>query len=91
VRISLGASRAEIVRRSMARTMRLALAGGTTGLLGAVALSRILSATLYETSPLDPAVYGGATAVLMVAVAAASYFPLRRALRVDPVDVLRSE
>ena len=91
VRIVLGASRLEIAKRSLAQTVRLALAGGVAGTLGAVALSRILRATLYQTSPLDPWVFAGAAAVLMAAAAAASYLPLRRALRVDPADVLRSE
>jgi ABC-type antimicrobial peptide transport system permease subunit len=50
-----------------------------------------MRSTLYETSPLDPRVLGGAVAVLLIAVIAASYVPLRRALRVNPVDVLRSE
>ena len=77
--------------RRSAQTARLALVGGTLGVLGAVALSRIIGAALHETSPLDPGVFAGAVVVLMAAVIAASYFPLRRALRVNPVDVLRSE
>ena len=48
-------------------------------------------AALYETSPMDIGVLGGAVAILVAAVIAASYLPLRRALTVNPVDVLRSE
>ena len=51
----------------------------------------VLRATLYETSPLDPVVLAGAVSVLIAVAAAATYVPLRRALRVNPVDVLRSE
>jgi ABC-type antimicrobial peptide transport system permease subunit len=40
---------------------------------------------------MDAGVFGGAVAVLLAAVIAASYLPLRRALTVNPVDVVRSE
>jgi ABC-type antimicrobial peptide transport system permease subunit len=90
VRMALGANNLQIASASMTQTIRLGLAGGAPGLPG-VALSRILRATLYQTSPLEPSVFAGATAVLVAAVVAASYVPLRRALRVNPVDVLRSE
>ena len=61
------------------------------GILGALLLGRMMRATLYETSPLDTGVFAGAVFVLIAAVIAASYFPLRRALAVNPVEVLRSE
>jgi putative ABC transport system permease protein len=81
----------QIARASMAPTVSLGLAGGAVGLLGALALSRILRASLYQTSPLEPGVYAGAVTVLIAAVVAASYVPLRRAQRVNPIDILRSE
>lgn len=58
---------------------------------GAVAVSQTLRATLYETSPLDVNVFAGAFLVLIAAFAAASTIPVRRALQVNPVDVLRNE
>jgi ABC-type antimicrobial peptide transport system permease subunit len=61
------------------------------GIAGALALSRVLGATLYETSALDPAVYAAALVVLVLALLAASYLPVRRALSINPVEVLRSE
>jgi putative ABC transport system permease protein len=91
VRVALGATNIQIARASMALTVRLGLAGGAAGMLAALALSRIMRATLYETSPLDPGVFSGALAVLLAALIAASYVPMRRALRVNPVEVLRSE
>ena len=91
VRMALGAGRMQVARTAMARTVRLALTGGAVGLLGALVLSRIMRATLYETSPLDPGVFAGAAGVLIAAMIAASYLPLRRALQVNPVDVLRTE
>ena len=91
VRMALGATPGQVARATMGPTLRFALPGAVAGMLGALVLGRILRATLYETSPLDPLVLIGALSVLIATVAAASYVPLRRALRVNPVDVLRSE
>jgi putative ABC transport system permease protein len=52
-------------------------------------LGSLLSRFLYGLSALDPASFAGATAVLLM-VAAACYFPARRASRLDPLTVLRS-
>lgn len=65
--------------------------GGVVGLLGAVTLKRLPRATLYETSPLDPRAYAAAVVVLLATLIIATYLPVRRALRVNPVDILRSE
>ena len=91
VRMALGATDRQIARASMAQTVRLGLAGGVAGILGALGLGRIMGAMLYNTSPLDSGVLAGAAAVLIVALLAASYLPVRRALRIAPADVLRSE
>jgi putative ABC transport system permease protein len=91
VRMALGANAGQIMRAIMGPTVRFALPGVAAGSLGALLLGRTMRAFLYETSPLDPGVLGGAILVLTAAVLAASYLPLRRALAVDPVDVLRSE
>ena len=91
VRMALGASVIQIVRAATARTVRLGLIGLGSGLLGAGVLSQLFRATLYQTSTLEPAVYAGGVAVLLGALLAASFFPARRAARVNPVDALRSE
>jgi putative ABC transport system permease protein len=91
VRMALGATDRQIARATMAPTIRIGLAGAAAGVLGALALGRIIRATLYGTSPLDPVVFTAAVGLLIAALTAASYLPLRRALRVNPVEVLRSE
>jgi ABC-type antimicrobial peptide transport system permease subunit len=91
VRMALGANTGHIMQAIMRPTIRFALPGAAAGLLGALLLGRTMRATLYETSPLDPSVLGGAILVLIATVIIASYLPLRRALAVNPVDVLRSE
>jgi putative ABC transport system permease protein len=91
VRIALGAPARRVIEASLARTVRIGLVGGAVGLLAAAWLSRIAAATLHDTSPLTPGAYLGAGAVLALALVAASWLPARRALRVDPVEVLRPE
>jgi putative ABC transport system permease protein len=61
------------------------------GLAGALGVTRVLKALLFEVSPSD-AVTFAATALLLAAVAlAATWWPARRATRVDPVVALRTE
>ena len=91
VRMALGANTGQIIRAILGPTIRFVLPGAAAGMLGAFLLGRTMRASLYETSPLDPSVLGGAILVLIAAVLSASYLPLRRALAVNPVDVLRSE
>jgi putative ABC transport system permease protein len=89
IRIVLGASAAAVVRVSTMRIAQLGAVGLAAGLGGALVLGRVVRATLYHTSPLDAGVYAGAVALLIVALAAASYIPVRRALRVNVIEVLR--
>jgi putative ABC transport system permease protein len=73
VRLALGANTGQIARAIIGPTFRFALPGAAAGLLGALWLGRVMRATLYETSPLDPGVLGGAVSVLILAVAAATW------------------
>ena len=91
VRMALGAPRSRIVSASLSHTVRLGVVGVLAGLAGAVATSRLLRAALYDTSPLAGGVYLATAGVLLLALVAASYLPVRKALGVSPADVLRSE
>jgi ABC-type antimicrobial peptide transport system permease subunit len=91
IRIALGATSTDVVRASMSRTVRLGVFGLLIGIAGAIAASRVLTAFLYETSPLDVRVFVGVGGALMVVLACASYLPVRKALRVNPVEALRAE
>ena len=63
-----------------------------TGIAGALALSRVLAGFVFGVSPLDPATYVGAVAVLVaVAALSAAYRPSRKAASLDPLVVLREE
>jgi len=65
--------------------------GLVVGVAGAVALTRVLATLLYDISPTDPLTFTGVTLVLGAVAVAASYFPARRAARVDPIVALRQE
>jgi len=91
VRMALGASAARVGGQVVLQSLRLAAVGVALGLLGAVAVTRLLRSMLFEVSATDPFVLS-AVALLLVAIAAlASYVPARRAAHVDPVEALRAE
>ena len=91
VRVALGASGGAIVRLVVAGVSRLVLAGVVVGSVGALALGRGMQSILFDTSPSDPLVIGGAAAVLALAALAAGYIPARRAGAVSPLVSLRSD
>jgi putative ABC transport system permease protein len=89
IRIALGAEKLDILRLVIGGGLALSLAGIGIGLAGSIALTRLMSAMLYETSVTDPLIFA-ASAVLFLAVAlVASYLPARRATRIDPAEALR--
>ncbi len=91
IRLSLGASRASVLRLVVRQGMTLALAGSAVGLSSALLLSRLMTKMLYGVHPNDPLIFGGVAFVLSVVALAASYVPARRATRIDPMVALRYE
>jgi predicted permease len=91
IRMALGAKSVDIVRWTLGTGLTPALIGLAGGTIGALAVSRWLSAQLYEVSPRDPFVFVGVAAVLTMVAGLASGVPARRAARVDPAVALRSE
>ena len=69
----------------------MALVGVTVGIGAALVLTRQLRAILFETSPLDSAVFIGVSVLLIAVCLLASGVPTRRATRVDPMAALRTE
>jgi len=91
VRLALGAAPGRVLAMVVREGLVLGLAGVAIGLIGAIALSRALSGLVFGVSATDPVTLLS-VAVLLAAVAAfASWVPGRRAMRVDPAVVLRSE
>ncbi len=91
VRIALGASRGAILRMVVRRGMDLAIAGIALGLIGAVALTRVMSTLLFGVSERDGLTFTAVPAFLAVVALAACYIPALRATRVDPMIALREE
>lgn len=91
IRMALGAPRATVLRSLVADGLRPALAGLALGLAGSAAAVRLLRSMLYETRPLDPAVFAAVAVLLLLVAGAACLAPAWRASRLDPVQALRTE
>ena len=91
IRLALGADRPAVLRLVMSQGARLTVAGIVAGFVGAVALTRVMVGMLYGVSALDPLTFVLVGLVLGAVAVLASYFPARRATRVDPVVALRAE
>ena len=91
VRIAIGAPRGRLLARFVHQAVWLALAGIALGLPFAALFTRFMSSMLFGVTALDPLTYGTVAMLLLAVSAAASYFPVRRALSVDPVRALRGD
>jgi predicted permease len=89
LRMALGADAGNLVRLIMSNGLTLTVAGVAAGTAAALALTRLMGETLYKVSPRDPAVFGSAFLVMIVAASAACFLPAWRATRTDPVRALR--
>ena len=91
VRISLGATRADVLLLVLRQGMWLTFLGSLTGIVGALLVSRLMTKLLYEVQPTDPATFVTVAAGLGAVALMACYIPARRAMRVDPMAALRYE
>ena len=91
VRIALGAQRGDVLRMVVREGMLLAAAGVVIGVIGALALSRVISGLLYGVAPTDPWNLVVVTGLLAGTTLVASWIPANRATRIDPVGVLGAE
>jgi predicted permease len=91
VRMAVGARPADIAALIGRRGLTMAGLGVGLGLLGALALTRLLSTLLYDVRPHDPATLAGVSVLLLAVALGSSALPARRAARVDPMKALREE
>jgi len=91
IRVALGASRTAILRWVLRQGMILTAAGIAVGLIGAVALTRLLRSLLFGIGPTDVVTYGVLAILLTMVALIACYVPARRATKVDPLIALRYE
>jgi putative ABC transport system permease protein len=91
VRVALGATTANVLAIIFGSTTRIVGIGVLVGLLAAAALGRSMSALLFGVRPIDPVTFAGVAALLASTAFLAAAIPAIRAVRVDPVVVLRDE
>jgi len=90
IRMALGAQRRNIARLVLLSGARLALLGCGLGMMGSIAISRVIASFLFNVSTTDPTIYLVAALVMMLMTLAASALPASRAAAADPLDALRS-
>lgn len=90
IRMALGASVNEVVRLVLMQSVWLAVIGVAVGLVGAIAVTRLLQSVLFEVSPTDPVVFVGVVLLLLTIATIASFVPAKRAARIDPVEAMRA-
>jgi putative ABC transport system permease protein len=91
IRTALGASRADILKMVVGEGLLLTLIGVGAGIAAALALTRLLASLLYGVRPRDPLTFVALSLLLTAVAVLASYFPARRATKVDPIEALRYE
>ncbi len=91
VRMSLGATRAQVLVLIARQAMYLVLGGSVAGVAGALLLSRLMAKLLYGVRPTDPETFAAVAVGLGAVALLACYLPARRAMRIDPVAALRCE
>jgi putative ABC transport system permease protein len=91
LRTALGANQLQILRLVVGRGLVISLIGAAIGVAAAFQLTRVLSGMLYGVTATDPVVFAGVPLFLMTVSAVASYLPARKAMRIDPLVVLRYE
>jgi putative ABC transport system permease protein len=91
IRVALGATAGDVMQLVLVRALVLIGAGIVLGAAGALAFTRLLSTQLLDVPPADLGVFSVIAALLAAAALAASYFPARRATRVEPLTALRTD
>jgi putative ABC transport system permease protein len=91
VRIALGAQRDQLLSLMLLGGLKPALLGLALGLTASAVAARLIRSMLYETQPLDPAVFGCVVVALLAVAMLACIAPAWRASRLDPAQALRSE
>ena len=91
VRMALGAGARDVQRLILRQTLRPVAIGMSIGVAVAAATARLLHSVLFGVSPYDPLAFIVAPLLMLAIAAAAAFVPTRRAMRVNPMSVLRAE
>ena len=90
VRMALGAQRTGIARLVLISGAKMALLGCGLGVLGSLAVSRLVSSFLFAVSATDPFIYASSVLMMLLMALFASLLPAIRAASADPIGALRS-
>jgi predicted permease len=91
IRMALGAEGPNVLRLVLRQSLIPVVVGCLLGGAGAMAAGSLIRSRLYGVSAMDPIAFGGAALLLLITMTVASLVPARRAARVDPIQVLRTE
>ncbi len=91
IRVALGAQAKQVLSAALGRMLILLASGSLIGMLLGVAASRVLSAIVYQASAQDPFVLAAVACTVLVTGALSVAGPVRRALTIDPANVLREQ
>lgn len=91
IRAALGARRTQIMRAALGRPLIVLASGSVAGLILGVLASRVLAFLVYQATSRDPVVLLGALASMILIGLIATWIPARRALAVNPAQLLREE
>jgi predicted permease len=91
IRIALGAQRSEVLRAALGRPFKLLAFGSIAGLILGVLASRVLAFVVYQATPRDPLVLAAVVLAMALLGLLATWIPAQRALRIDPLRLLREE
>jgi putative ABC transport system permease protein len=91
VRVAIGAGRANVMQLVIGEALRLSLIGVAFGVVGALAVTRMMRTLLFETSPVDGVSFAIGAGLLLLVSLVASYLPTKRALGIDPAVAMRAD
>ena len=91
IRVALGARRTAVLESALGRAVRLLAIGSALGLVLGLLATRVLASIVYQATPRDPIVLTGVVIAMSLLGLLATWIPAQRALRVDPMILLREE
>jgi len=91
IRMALGAQHQEVLHAALGRAFKLLAFGSAAGLLLGILASRVLASIVYQATPRDPLVLAGVVLAMALLGLLATWVPAQRALKLDPLTLLREE